>query len=171
VTLVASTAALALGAFLSAGAIGCGGTSKHADSDARPGSTPPDATTCPLDYTGGFPARPAARWVRAVVEQAGYEVVDHLHTGLVAAGRGREFFVWATEPSGPHAPRPEEHDVLAEISGVDVRGDPRSVRWWPTQGLLFWIHRGTRSSSTVPRSSELAALVNASLALPAAPLC
>lgn len=169
-------AAFALGAFLSAWAVGCGG----GPSDAAAGGEGPrreaaaHATACPLDWPGGFRARPEANWVRALVEHAGYRVVGTPgSTALIATGKGHEFSVWAVQdtPRDPHLADPDEWEVVAGAGDVAIYGRAQAVGWWSSQGFHVWIGRGPRVTSVAPRPDEIAPLVEASITIPAPRPC
>jgi hypothetical protein len=148
---------------------GCRGASPTAS--RLPSEAPVE---CPLDFPGGFHARPTAKWIGAVVERAGYTVTRRPYSAIVAAGKGHEFFIWAVEDTqrDPHLPDPAEHQVLARVGAVTVLGEPRSTRWWRAQGYVVWLAKGPRpGKSASPPPDELEPLVEASRSVPALPPC
>jgi hypothetical protein len=121
-------------------------------------------------WPGPWTVCPQAKWVRRVVARAGYRVVGDTGSALVAAGRGRSFYIHATGlgASGERlgrARRDEGYSLLFRIDGVAVYGD--GVReTWVASGFSFWVSAGPRGDAVAPRAAELASLVRASRAIP-----
>jgi hypothetical protein len=130
-------------------------------------SAPPPASKCnEADYPGPWIACPDAAWVRGIAEAAGYEVVDHTGSALVARGQGASFYIWAARGV---APRSEQGRVLCRVGDLDVRGTGwRTGDWrsWRAQGFNFWISAGPTADSTSPDACSMGALIRQSLIQP-----
>jgi hypothetical protein len=90
------------------------------------------------------PACPQPTWVRAVIDRAGYEVIDDTGSAFEARAPdlGSEFYIHTTdEPEGAifrGTLRQEGYRLALTIDGIDVYSDgERQV--WTVQGLHVWI--------------------------------
>jgi hypothetical protein len=98
--------------------------------------------------------------VRRVVEAGGYRVAGDTGSALVADGRGRSFYIWATENAA--AVNKTTWQVLARVGGVTVYGDEDLWRWWIAGDFVFWVQAGPGGDAIVPRPTELASVIDAS---------
>jgi hypothetical protein len=120
---------------------------------------------CPTkDWPGPWKACAEARWVRRVVEVAGYRVTDEPASALVAEGKGREFYIWTSELALPFSELvcAEGWRRVSAVEGADVYGDRRLWRFWAAQGFIFWVQAGPRATSVAPWPTELGSLIRAS---------
>jgi hypothetical protein len=120
---------------------------------------------CPRnDWPGPWKACAEARWVRRIVEVAGYRVTDEPASALVAKGKGREFYIWTSELTRPFNDlvSAEGWRRIATVDGAHVYGDQRLWRFWAAQVFIFWIQAGPRARSVAPRPTELGPLIRAS---------
>jgi len=102
---------------------------------------------CPRpEWPGPWTACAEARWVEHVVEAAGYEVNGGTGSALTAAGRGRNFYVWAASTSADDS----------QPVGDGVRTS------WSAQGFTFWVESGPRLTDVKPAIDELAEIAAAS---------
>lgn len=111
---------------------------------------------CPRpDWPGPWTACAEARWVAQVVEAGGYDVGDGTGTGsaLIAAGRGRAFYVWAGA-TGAGDSEPSDDGVHTS---------------WTAQGYTFWVGAGPRYTDAKPTVAELRAVAAASRLIPPPP--
>jgi len=151
----------------------CGLGNGRLDTEPRAtGLTPSEVVRrkCLTDqWPGPWTMCPQAQWVRRVVIKAGYRVVDETGSALVAAGRGRSFYIQATEitlrgktdKSLDRMRKIEGYSLLARIDGVALYGD--GVReTWVANGFAFWVSEGPRGDSIAPKPAELASLIHAS---------
>jgi hypothetical protein len=133
----------------------------------------PGPRGCPREnWPGPWTACAEAEWVRRVVREGGYDVVDETGSALVAEGQGRSFYVWTT----PARRKPEaiageagNWRRLAVIDGVPIYGDDELWRFWQAQGFIIWVKEGPRGDSIVPTPAELTRLVEASRVAPPPP--
>lgn len=90
-----------------------------------------------------------------VMEAGGYEIGDPVGTGsaLIAAGRGRAFYVWAAG-TGSGASDPVDDGVRTS---------------WSAQGITFWVQSGPSVVDVKPTLGELGGVVAASRRLPPPP--
>ena len=106
---------------------------------------------CPRpDWPGPWTACAEARWVERVVEAGGYTVGGGTGSALIAEGRGRAFYVWAT---GLGAEESQPVDDVVRTS-------------WAAQGFTFWVESGPSSADRKPTIDELAGVVAASRRIP-----
>jgi hypothetical protein len=124
-----------------------------------------EVETAPVCGPAGGPWTrwPEAKWVRQIVEAGGYRVVGETGSALVAAGKGHEFYIWATEFAGPIG-RPWRR--MATVRGVPVYGDRDLWRVWQAQRFTFWVQAGPRRASVPPAAGRLAPVIEASRRLP-----
>lgn len=112
------------------------------------------------------PDCPQTIWLKAVLSEAGFAVVDSPEEAtLVGRGDGAKFFVWTREPTEPL----EESGLRfhSTIEGVDVYGGSQLV--WRAQGLNVWIGPGPEGGDEIPNDVGLASLVRATLETPYPP--
>jgi hypothetical protein len=115
---------------------------------------------CVRESAGPWTSKCSARWVRRIVTHSGYRVTGSTGSAWVAAGRGREFFIWATEASGAVEPlaKREGYRLVGRFAEVPVYDD--GVRkFWPARGFLFWVAAGPRGDSVAPTADELAPII------------
>jgi hypothetical protein len=132
-------------------------SAKSTTPSARPGRE------CVRESAGPWTSECSARWVRRIVTQSGYRVTGSTGSAWVAAGRGREFFIWATEASGAVEPlaKREGYRLVGRFAEAPVYDD--GVRkFWPAGGFLFWVAAGPRGDSIAPTARELAPIILAS---------
>jgi hypothetical protein len=118
-------------------------------------TTTPD----PCAQSGGWSTGPEARWVRKIVEAAGYNVFSQTGSALVATTEGQEFYIWATPSRLPS--RMPNWRRLATVRGVPIYGDRDLWRGWHAHGFNFWVQ-----GSGAPAAGRLAPIVDASLRIP-----
>jgi hypothetical protein len=155
---------LALLASVSFVALACGGEPQRsgaAGTTTREWVDSPSAAECEGEWPGPWTACPRAGWVREVAERAGYRVMGETGSALVAQGKGRSFYIWATDQAagqdlneGPTARR----GPLGEVEGVSVYGDERLWRWWTANGFVLWFQAGPYRTSQIPRLNEMKSL-------------
>jgi hypothetical protein len=166
------TRVLRVGALAVAVVTGC--ASGRAGDSASPASARQTISTdasarraCVRDWAGPWTSECSARWVARVVRRAGFRVTRATGSAWVAAGRGRHFFIWATERAGSveRLARRESYRLLFRVAEAPVYGD--GVRkFWPAGGFILWVAAGPRGDSIAPTARELAPLVRASRTLP-----
>ena len=129
----------------------------------------PSTQECETDWPGPWTECPQAHWVAQVAEHAGYRINGETGSALIAGGKGRSFYIWATLRAngqdlddGPTARK----GPLGEIDGVAVYGDERLWRWWTASGFVLWLQAGPYRSSQLPALNEMESLVQASRAIP-----
>lgn len=125
------------------------------------------ARECVSDSAGPWTSECSARWVRRIIRRSGYRVTGTTGSAWVAAGGGREFFVWATERSGgvELSAEREGYRLAGRVAGAPVYDD--GVRkFWPARGFVIWLAAGPRGDSIAPRASELASIIRASRTIP-----
>ena len=154
-------------AFLAAGCAGDGAEEKESTgaSPMTPAAVP--ARGCVSEPAGPWTSECSARWVRRIVRRAGYRVTGATGTAWVASGRGREFFIWATEPRGSvkRSAKREGYRPVGRIAGASVYDDGVR-RFWPAGRFTVWLAAGPHGDSLAPRVGELAPLVRASRTIP-----
>ena len=144
---------------------GCGSTD---DSRVRKGANDaPPSVRCPTDWPGPWTACPEAAWVRLVAVRAGFRIVDETGSALVAQGRGRSFYLWATEIDRSVGRIADDGGwlLLGRRAGVRVYGDGALWRLWSAQGFVFWLQAGPLATSRLPDLDDLEPLVRASMEL------
>jgi hypothetical protein len=112
------------------------------------------------------PDCPQTIWIKSVLSEAGFAVVDSAEEStLVGRGEGAKFFIWTREPTAPL----EESGLRYQstIEGVDVYGGTHLV--WRAQGLNVWIAPGPEGGDEIPDEAGLSSLVRASLGTPYPP--
>ena len=116
---------------------------------------------------GPWTTWPSAFWTRRIAEEGGYRIVSDTGSALVAAGKGHEFYIWATEPERPIRAivAQEKWHKLAVVRDVTVYGDRDLWRFWLAQGFIFWVKAGPRPESVLPEPGRLAPVIDASLRL------
>ena len=116
---------------------------------------------------GPWTTWPEAFWTRRIAEEGGYRIVSETGSALVAAGKGHEFSIWATEPERPigEIASKEKWRRIATVRGVAGYGDRDLWRFWVAQGFIFWVKAGPRDSSVLPAPGRLGAVIDASLRL------
>jgi hypothetical protein len=156
-------------------ALACGGEPERsggAGTTTRESVESSSAEECEGDWPGPWTACPQADWVRQVAERAGYRVTGETGSALVAEGKGRSFYIWATDRAAGQdfSGRPTARKgPLGEVEGVTVYGDERLWRWWTANGFVLWLQAGPYSTSQIPRLKEMESLVQKSTALPPPP--
>jgi hypothetical protein len=104
------------------------------------------------------------RWSRAVAEDAGFKIARYTGSAWVAEGRGRSFYIWATEAIPTHPFAYEGYRIIRRIDGVPIFGD--NVRLaWRVHRATVWIEAGPTEDSLAPMPSQLRLLVRASKAI------
>jgi hypothetical protein len=118
---------------------------------------------CVSDSAGPWTSECSAHWVRQIVRHSGYRVTGTTGSAWVAAGRGRDFFIWATRASRPVelVAKRGGYRLVGRVAAAAVYDD--GVRtFWPARGFIFWVAPGPRGDSTAPTASELEPIVRAS---------
>jgi hypothetical protein len=141
-------------------------------------TTPTSATTatpsaesagrgCVLESAGPWTSECSARWVRRIVVRSGYRVTGTTGSAWVAAGRGREFYIWATAASGSVGllAKREGYRMIGRVVEAPIYDD--GVRkFWPARRFIFWVEAGPRGDSIAPTARELEPIVRASRTVP-----
>jgi len=139
--------------------------------------TAPVPDECPEDYGPWTdPDCPRSAWTRAVVETAGYEIVDGNGAAFEARAAGNRLSIWSTEanelPGRPPSVRVTEREFLdslhdegyrlrSDVAGVSVYSDGiRTV--WLAQGFAVWLWP---VADEPIETATLEALVRASLSV------
>ncbi len=121
---------------------------------------------CVPESVGPWTSGCSAQWVRRIVRRSGYRVTGTTGSAWVAAGREREFFIWATEGRGSveRIAKRGGYRLVGRVAEVPVYDD--GVRkFWPAGGFIFWVAPGPRGDSIAPTASELEPIVRASRAI------
>lgn len=106
------------------------------------------------------PDCPTTIWIKSVLAEAGFTVVDSPQEAtLVGEGAGARFFIWVREPTEPL----ESFDLkrYAVIEEVQVYGGSQLV--WRAQTVNVWIAPGPDGQDVLPVDEQLARLVKATL--------
>jgi hypothetical protein len=118
------------------------------------------------NWPGPWTACPEADWVREIAERAGFRVTGETGSALIAQGKGRSFYIWATEVASrdefEKVATREEWRSLGAVAGVDVYGDQHLWRWWVANDFVFWLQAGPKGDSQIPAMKEMGSLVRAS---------
>jgi hypothetical protein len=114
----------------------------------------------------GDPDCPEPQWVRGILEETGYEVVD---SSGVFVGRSAEteFFVWAEELTDDHTYQLNElgYPQHERVDGISVFGGQEEWRW-RVQGLEVSVAQGPDGDSIFPTFEQIEPLVRASIETP-----
>ena len=121
------------------------------------------AQNCIEEWAGPWTADCSAKWVAKIVDQAGYHVSGDTKSAWIATGRGRSFYMWATDEGPPveQIVRREYYRLVAEIAGEKLYDDGTRT-FWKANGFLFWIEAGPRADSVAPTPLQLGPLIRAS---------
>ena len=116
---------------------------------------------------GPWTTSPSAFWTRRIAEEGGYRIIAETGSAFVAAGKGHEFSIWATEAELPITATVAEENWrrLAVVRDVIVYGDRDRWRVWLAQGFIFWVKAGPRPESVLPEPGRLAPVIDASVRL------
>jgi hypothetical protein len=106
--------------------------------------TAPIPGTCPHDFgPWSDPDCPEPTWVRAVAEEAGYEVVGDTGSALVLDIAGKDTYVWANQPDALfdfETTLNEEGYTWWRGFGTDVYTDGVRLVWFtPEWDLIVWM--------------------------------
>jgi heat shock protein HslJ len=129
--------------------------------------TAPVPEECPAD-TGPWsdPNCPEQAWVRAVIDDAGYEIIGDTGSALVARAPDTGFYVWAnreerlaTEPTSRQAIAAEGYEPWERVGTTEVFTDGIRAAW-TVQGMHCWIEGGPVDD--LPPIAAIAPVVRAS---------
>jgi hypothetical protein len=136
--------------------------SRETSSDRQADRTS-EAQDCITEWAGPWTAECSAEWVADVVDRAGYRVSGHTQSAWIVTGRGRSFYIWATDEGPPveQILRREPYRLVAEVAGEELYDDGTRT-FWKANGFLFWIEAGPRGDSVAPTPTELAPLIRSS---------
>jgi hypothetical protein len=108
------------------------------------------------------PDCPTTIWIKSVLAEAGFSVVDSpQESTLVGEGSGARFFIWVREPIEPLASFNLKRYAI--IEGVQIYGGSQLV--WQAQNLNVWIAPGPDGQDVLPDHEQIAQLVDATLTL------
>jgi hypothetical protein len=118
---------------------------------------------CIAEWAGPWTAECSAKWVADVVERAGYRVIGDTKSAWIATGRGKSFYIWATDEGPPveQIVRREPYRLVAKVAGEKVYDDGTRT-FWKSNGFLFWIEAGPTGDSVAPTPIQLAPIIRVS---------
>lgn len=112
------------------------------------------------------PDCPEPQWVRRILEEAGYEVIDSSDVFVGRSGE-TEFFMLAEEVTDEHTYELDElgYPRHEKVDGISVFGGQDEWRW-RVQGLEVSVAQGPYGDSVFPTFEQIARLVRASIEIP-----
>ena len=132
--------------------------------------TTEEVTTAPLPTAGATtdaddecadPTECTEDWTRAVAEAAGFRITEHTGSAWVAVGRGKSFYICATNWAAQHQLDDEGFRIVRRIDGVPIFDDGIRLAW-SLDRLTVWAEPGPTENSVGPKPGELRRLVRAS---------
>jgi hypothetical protein len=113
------------------------------------------------------PDCPWTIWIKAVLSEAGFDVVDSpQEQTLIGEGDGARFFIWTKEAPVPPGGYP--HPRYAEVDGVVIYGGQQDLLW-RVQGLEVRLAPGPDGTDRIPDKEGVVRLVRATMEVPYPP--
>jgi hypothetical protein len=132
--------------------------------ESRGGSTPTEL--CASSVEGAWRFCPEAAWVYGAASKAGFVFNGDTGTALVFAGRGAEFYLWATAQTNVDSP--SRYRQVDSVDGIEILSDGVRLTWI-AQNARVWVQAGPHDNSQLPSGQPLADLVHTTLEVPLVP--